>query len=178
MQDALSKTVPVWAAVLNRAVAAERIARTAKPTGIAKARPFCSSPQPSVTGDSCQSLPMPDGSWDTTLHLPTWVPQSEHEQISSRLDSWVQQLQQLQVPILPASMIQASSMQSGKKLLQTLSCAGVRGPYAIIKHTAVACRVSLCITSVATQHQSHCNVCCCMWLPSMLVDVLELAACM
>ena len=66
--DALSKTVPIWCCVINRALAQER-------------REAASNSGGDSSGDS--------GSWDTALHLPPWVPPSEAAQIEERLDGWV-----------------------------------------------------------------------------------------
>ena len=48
--------------------------------------------------------------WNTGLHLPSWIPATEKEQMTARLPGWVSQLQQLQVSLndnstfgLPAS---------------------------------------------------------------------------
>lgn len=63
-QDAFSKTVPIWAAVLNRALAQLR--------------------------DAAAGVGVTD--WDTAPHLPAWVPDSEGHQIGLRLDGWVADL--------------------------------------------------------------------------------------
>jgi tRNA A64-2'-O-ribosylphosphate transferase len=60
--DALSKTVPIWCCVINRAVARSRADRGA------------------------------DAPWDTALRLPPWVPPSEASQIEGRLGGWVDML--------------------------------------------------------------------------------------
>lgn len=61
-QDAFSKTLPIWAAVVNRAVAQLR----------------------GTTVD--------ESDWDAALHLPAWVPDSEAHQIGLRLDGWAADL--------------------------------------------------------------------------------------
>ena len=100
-QDALSKTVPIWTAVLNRAVAAERggPASTAKGTDAT----FQMHPPPAdgkpteAETDLIESVEPAHTDWDCHLHLPPWIAQVEHGQICSRVDGWVQQLQALQV---------------------------------------------------------------------------------
>ena len=59
--DSLTKTLPIWCCVINRAVAAKR-------------------------GNDAH------GWWDTTLRLPTWIPESEASQIEARIGSWVSAL--------------------------------------------------------------------------------------
>lgn len=66
--DSMSKTVPVWACVVNRAVA-----RLAAEGGAAAA---------AAAADA----------WDTDLHLPPFVPASERAQIEALLPSWVDAL--------------------------------------------------------------------------------------
>ena len=63
--DALTKTVPIWCCVVNRALAAERAERAAAADELSPA------------------------AWDARLHLPPWVPPSERSQIEARLDGWV-----------------------------------------------------------------------------------------
>ena len=62
--DSFSKTVPVWACVVNRAVADVRRRRDGN-TNV---------------------------SWDTRLHLPRHVPENERSLIERKLDTWVQNL--------------------------------------------------------------------------------------
>ena len=73
-QDAFTKTVPIWAAVLNRAVAAHREAGHQPPAG------------PASTGGAA--------AWDEELHLPPWISASEASHIRERLAGWAQQLLQ------------------------------------------------------------------------------------
>ena len=72
--DALSKTVPIWAAVVNRAVAQQRHRRAAEGEGDGHA---------AAAGAAA---------WDAALHLPPWVPEQEAAQIRARLDGWTAQL--------------------------------------------------------------------------------------
>lgn len=95
MQDALSKTIPIWATVLNRALAKHKHA-SAMASGPGAVGPkLASSGVLSVSEE--ESAPVAPTSWDTELHLPAWLPESERQQITCHLDGWVQQLQQLQV---------------------------------------------------------------------------------
>lgn len=64
--DSFSKTVPIWCAVMNRAVARTRAALKLE--------------DPSAKG------------WDEAVHLPVWVSDSERSQIDSRLAGWTETL--------------------------------------------------------------------------------------
>ncbi|KAL1411391.1 tRNA A64-2'-O-ribosylphosphate transferase [Vanrija albida] len=72
MPDGLSKTVPIWCSVVNRAVQRRR-ARGGEPV---------------------------DSEWDTTLYLPAQiVSASEKAQIESRLDAWAEALEGSVLPL-------------------------------------------------------------------------------
>lgn len=70
--DSMSKTIPIWTCVLNRAIAQFK-------------RDFhmddASAPQLSEDSD-----------WDCSLHLPLWVPLTEKASIEEHLEEWTQQL--------------------------------------------------------------------------------------
>lgn len=114
-QDALTKTVPIWAAVLNRAVAAHRAVQLQDGTTPAAPRPIphqTPAPPPSEANVACpvdsqppmhptssdtarstaQTAPPSDG-WDTDVHLPPWISSNELHQIEQRMAGWVQALQ-------------------------------------------------------------------------------------
>ncbi|KAK7358381.1 hypothetical protein VNO77_00308 [Canavalia gladiata] len=63
--DSMSKTIPIWTCVLNRAI-----------------KDFRDS-------DGCDER---DLDWDCSLHLPLWVPQTEKASIEERLEEWTLQL--------------------------------------------------------------------------------------
>ena len=63
--DALTKTVPIWCCVVNRALAIER---------------------------QREGRQRDASAWDTALHLPDWIPPSETSQIEARLGGWVEAL--------------------------------------------------------------------------------------
>ena len=79
LQDALTKTIPIWAAVLNRAVAAARTAN---------------APESQVVAAPASK----ERDWDTSLHLPPWISGNEQRQIESRLPLFQQQLMQVGDP--------------------------------------------------------------------------------
>lgn len=65
MPDGLSKTVPIWCAVVNRAIALRRAASAA-----------------SAAAD-----------WDEEVYLPAIVSPSERSQIQAKLDDWAEKLE-------------------------------------------------------------------------------------
>lgn len=120
LQDSLTKTVPIWATVLNRAVAQLRSYHDS--TGLLQDSSFVNSAYPqSAVSKSEQGNPldstlcggMPgakargryeaypakcgssDQDWDTGLHLPPWVSSNERLQIEAKLDQWVRDLCQV-----------------------------------------------------------------------------------
>ncbi len=89
--DALSKTVPIWCAVLNRAV---ELLRT---SGAALA-------------------PAADNShWDSDLHLPAWIPENERVRIEPLIDSWAAKLVSAQ-----PELVSELSLKLGPKPLRPL----------------------------------------------------------
>lgn len=81
MQDAFTKTVPIWCAVLNRVVRNvkqhSQLARHAD-DGVLHESPTSEAEQ-----------------WDGDLHLPPWVSENEANHISIRLDGWTEELLQV-----------------------------------------------------------------------------------
>ena len=75
MQDAFTKTVPIWCAVLNRAV-----------------RHFRCQSEDGRKHESSTSDTQP---WDCDVHLPPWVSDNEAMHISARLDGWTKELLQV-----------------------------------------------------------------------------------
>lgn len=76
MPDALSKTVPIWCAVLNRAIAIRAASKSAAPP-----------------------------KWDSALYTPPGtVSAQEHAQIAARIDGWARALlvRPLSPPLPPA----------------------------------------------------------------------------
>ncbi|KAI3436605.1 hypothetical protein D9Q98_006022 [Chlorella vulgaris] len=91
--DAMSKTVPMWAAVLNRAV--HRLRGGLSPsTSLAgptvAAGTAAAGGAPPVQG-AASAVP----EWDCEVHLPPWVSENEANNIRQRLDGWVELLLQV-----------------------------------------------------------------------------------
>ncbi|KAI3709578.1 hypothetical protein L2E82_39344 [Cichorium intybus] len=72
--DSMSKTIPIWTCVLNRAILNYRN----KTNGI-------NNPIEEMSSSS---------QWDSSLHLPLWVPDTEKSRIESNLQKWINQLEE------------------------------------------------------------------------------------
>ena len=81
MQDAFTKTVPIWCAVLNRAVREFRD----------KLRPASHSSD----GQECEHPSSDAAHWDCDIHVPPWVSENEANHITGRLDDWTKELLQV-----------------------------------------------------------------------------------
>lgn len=90
-QDALAKTVPIWAAVLNRAVARLRSGADQQgAAGPAAAQQGAGAERAAGGGDGGSSCEQ--GSWGCEVHLPPWVSGNEGHQVQLRLEGWVDEL--------------------------------------------------------------------------------------
>ncbi|CAH1420344.1 unnamed protein product [Lactuca virosa] len=69
--DSMSKTIPIWTCVLNRA--------------IQNYRNKINKPIDELSSSS---------HWDSSLHLPLWVPDTEKSRIESNINKWVNQLEE------------------------------------------------------------------------------------
>ncbi|BBN00007.1 tRNA A64-2'-O-ribosylphosphate transferase [Marchantia polymorpha subsp. ruderalis] len=90
--DAMSKTIPIWACVLNRALAdyrtlhaQEMLDPSAEQTGNGHLEN--DSRGGGKTGNSDL-----ENDWDCSLHLPVWISHVEKGNIESRIQSWVESL--------------------------------------------------------------------------------------
>lgn len=128
-QDALTKTVPCWAAVLNAAIKELREGRAPGPPTRADAGggPAAEGPPgaPSVEdrGEQHRGPPCPQGEdlggegGEAGLHLPLWISGNEKNNIEALLPSWLLLLKQVHLAVLPRFLT---------SLLETLSasCGG------------------------------------------------------
>ena len=80
VQDAFTKTVPIWCTVLNRAISTVRQQLQQERCASGGGKPEAVSQSPG---------------WDCDLHLPAWVSANEANHISMRLDSWAQEFLQV-----------------------------------------------------------------------------------
>ncbi|CAK7337504.1 unnamed protein product [Dovyalis caffra] len=82
--DSMSKTIPIWTCVLNRAILHYR-------------NKLCDS-ESSTNGEGSSSncagdAKLENRGWDCSLHLPLWVPDTEKAAIEERLEIWTKQLE-------------------------------------------------------------------------------------
>lgn len=95
LPDALSKTVPLWCAVLNTALARHR-ARAAASAGTPEPEPEPELEQgleAASAGSREQRLQRLDTQWDCAVHCAPGVPPSEAAQISDRIEGWADDLE-------------------------------------------------------------------------------------
>uniref|UniRef100_A0A1D1Z6Q3 Uncharacterized protein C3F10.06c n=1 Tax=Anthurium amnicola TaxID=1678845 RepID=A0A1D1Z6Q3_9ARAE len=83
--DSMSKTIPIWACVLNRAIK-NRLGRRKLEED--EQETYCSIDE---IGNSDEHVVSID--WDTSLHLPLWVSDTEKAAIEERLEEWTRQLE-------------------------------------------------------------------------------------
>ncbi|KAK8938984.1 hypothetical protein KSP39_PZI011700 [Platanthera zijinensis] len=83
--DSMSKTIPVWACVLNRAIE-RRLRKTPEQ--------IKGDGQQDLRISSCETLEknMPPN-WDCSLHLPLWVSNTERASIEHLIEEWTRQLE-------------------------------------------------------------------------------------
>ncbi|XP_057768428.1 tRNA A64-2'-O-ribosylphosphate transferase isoform X3 [Salvia miltiorrhiza] len=81
--DSMSKTIPIWTCVLNRAI-----------LNYKRKRDRCDCPQ-NQSGTTNEPVNPDQGSsdWDCSLHLPLWVSETEKEMIGKRLEGWNMELE-------------------------------------------------------------------------------------
>ena len=94
LPDALSKTVPLWCAVLNTALLRHR----------ARAGQATPQPEPEPEPELDQGSE-PEPGWDCSEHVAPMVPPSEAAQISDRIAGWADDLEASgPPPSLPLSL--------------------------------------------------------------------------
>jgi hypothetical protein len=110
-QDALSKTIPIWAATLNQAVYEHRIkqgpAVAALQTACHGATTAASSAHDAAEDERVRHsavLRPPD--WDTTLHTPLFITSTERASMEARLPGFVAQLRHACGDSLPGCLVQ------------------------------------------------------------------------
>ncbi|CAA6666056.1 unnamed protein product [Spirodela intermedia] len=89
LPDSMSKTIPIWACILNRAIANRLRVRNSgcgqKDGGMEE----CCAPDKTASSNGRQGWE----DWDTSLHLPLWVSNAERAAIEDRLEEWTRQLE-------------------------------------------------------------------------------------
>jgi len=84
--DSFSKTVPIWACVLNRLLARYRQQQHAEQE--------VRQEEQTAAEEGSQ-----EGGWDEALHLPPWIPPSETAQIEALLPKWVEEASALGIDL-------------------------------------------------------------------------------
>ncbi|KAI3447035.1 hypothetical protein Pfo_003700 [Paulownia fortunei] len=81
--DSMSKTIPIWTCVLNRAIFnyRTRLDRLDSPEN------------ESATSNELDNLGKHSSGWDCSLHLPLWVSETEKAMIEKRLEGWTKELE-------------------------------------------------------------------------------------
>lgn len=101
----MSKTIPIWACVINRALTDLRKNLDERPHYLKPQEDALDSEE---NGSSKYTL-----DWDCQLHLPIWVSETEKNNIANRLDTWVEELKSCGANLVPLA-------QSLRKPLRTL----------------------------------------------------------
>ncbi|XP_065851324.1 tRNA A64-2'-O-ribosylphosphate transferase isoform X2 [Euphorbia lathyris] len=82
--DSMSKTIPIWACVLNRSILNYK----------KKLRDNEMTMHKEADASSCaQYTSLDSDNWDCSLHLPLWVPDTEKSAIEDRLEQWAKELE-------------------------------------------------------------------------------------
>lgn len=79
--DSMSKTIPIWTCVLNRAIANYR--NKMHSYGFKESN---------IANHHHENSKMVPVDWDCSLHLPVWVSRTEKQSIEDRLEEWIKQL--------------------------------------------------------------------------------------
>lgn len=82
----MSKTIPIWACVLNRAIA-RRLERRREEDRSDDELEF------KKKSYKIEEMGHISDFWDCSLHLPVWVPNTEKASIEDRLEEWTKQLE-------------------------------------------------------------------------------------
>ncbi|KAG5225725.1 tRNA A64-2'-O-ribosylphosphate transferase [Salix suchowensis] len=83
--DSMSKTIPIWTCVLNRAILNYR--NKMLDSGLLMNEEV-------VDNSYCaEDVKLKNHNWDCSLHLPLWVPDTEKAAIEERVEKWTNQLE-------------------------------------------------------------------------------------
>jgi hypothetical protein len=91
--DSMSKTIPIWACVINRALVDIRKKLDKQPSHL---KPQEDALDIEEIGAGRHSL-----DWDCQLHLPIWVSETEKNNIANLMDSWVEDLKACGANLVP-----------------------------------------------------------------------------
>lgn len=85
--DSMSRTIPIWTCVLNRAIRNHRKLMDQNASVMKDSDPNISS-NAAAENSSDTSL-----EWDCSLHLPLWISKTEKSSIENRLEEWTRNLE-------------------------------------------------------------------------------------
>ncbi|KAL8037678.1 hypothetical protein ABFX02_11G053500 [Erythranthe guttata] len=82
--DSMSKTIPIWTCVLNRAIFnyRTRLDKHDSPEN-----------ESTTSNDEIDNLGQHSSGWDCSLHLPLWVSETEKSMIEKRLEHWTNEFE-------------------------------------------------------------------------------------
>ncbi|KAL0315698.1 UNVERIFIED_CONTAM: putative protein C3F10.06c [Sesamum radiatum] len=81
--DSMSKTIPIWTCVLNRAIFNFRTRRESNEAPVNEP----------ATSNELNTSGQDSSGWDCSLHLPLWVSETEKAMIENRLEGWTKELE-------------------------------------------------------------------------------------
>ncbi|CAI9782554.1 unnamed protein product [Fraxinus pennsylvanica] len=82
--DSMSKTIPIWTCVLNRAISNHR----ARMDGNGTLKNESNS-----SDELTSNIEQESSEWDCSLHLPLWVSETEKAMIDARLEGWTKEFE-------------------------------------------------------------------------------------
>ncbi|KAL1825448.1 hypothetical protein ACET3Z_012226 [Daucus carota] len=88
--DSMSKTIPIWACVMNRAISNHKNRMRGSVSVVER-----------TTNNHKENTEQDLLSWDCSLHLPLWVPPAERMAIENHLEEWTKQLETSGADITP-----------------------------------------------------------------------------
>nr|AKM76542.1 initiator tRNA phosphoribosyl transferase family protein [Monsonia emarginata] len=83
--DSMSKTIPIWTCVFNRAIANHR-RRMQNHHELMEG-------EPNMSDEHAENSRQNSHDWDSSLHLPLWVSETEKASIQDRLEEWTKELE-------------------------------------------------------------------------------------
>ncbi|KAK3130634.1 hypothetical protein QOZ80_6BG0495950 [Eleusine coracana subsp. coracana] len=95
--DSMSKTIPIWCCVLNRAIERHRL-RAVNKESVVDYEVSAAVLNGDAKKKSCSS------DWDSSVHLPVWVLDTEKNAIEERIEEWTNQFESCGADILSLAL--------------------------------------------------------------------------
>nr|AKM76538.1 initiator tRNA phosphoribosyl transferase family protein [Geranium incanum] len=83
--DSMSKTIPIWTCVFNRAIANHRRRM--------QVHDKLMEEEPNTADEHTENKRQNPHEWDSSLHMPLWVSKTEKASIEDRLEEWTKELE-------------------------------------------------------------------------------------